>query len=269
MSITKIVRATGNVALAQATWGGTQNFLGARWIENLVDCSPRYVRARLALRLLSLSPHYFYDRDIVAEAERNRQSRKMIVDTLIVPYLTSEARVLDYGCGPGYMATAVAGHVAHVDAVDISRGVLACARAINGQSNITYLTPGEFSQGNDIIDLAYSFAVAQHLTRDVLIEALGMLASRIRQNGILILHFAEPGLDGWRTEAECMAGGSVSNRVKLRYGLNCFGRSVEQMEELVIANCFTDVATRPLHECFDAPLEDDIVKQHVLIARRK
>src|ERR1039457_3091759 len=118
MSITKVVHDTKNMVIRRATWGGSQNFLGARWVEGLVPISPAPVRERIALRLLSLSPHYFYSSDIDAEAERNRRSRQALSDALLVPHLSAATRVLDYGCGPGYLAYAVAPHVAHVDAVD-------------------------------------------------------------------------------------------------------------------------------------------------------
>src|SRR5258708_3497511 len=198
MSITKIARDGGKLAFARATGGGSQNFLGARWVERLVDSSPEQIRERVALRLLSFSPHYFYDRDIRAEAERNRRSRRALTEAVISPHLCGTARVIDYGCGPGYMAHAVAERAGHVDAVDISRGVLACAKALNGRSNISYLTPGELRQAAGKADLAYSFAVAQHLRAEVLVVALGLLADKIRRDGMLLVHFAVPGQGGCR-----------------------------------------------------------------------
>jgi SAM-dependent methyltransferase len=227
------------------------------------------MQKHVALRLLSLSPHYFYNRDIRAEAERNRRSRQALADALIVPHLNRATRVIDYGCGPGFMAYAVAGQAGHVDAVDISRGVLACARALNGRANITYLRPDELERRKEMADLAYSFAVVQHLTSEVLIDVLGLLASKIRQNGLLLLHFPVPDQGGWHTEAELMARQSIADRAKLRYGLNCFGRTVADMEGLVASSGFTDVVIRPLSGRINVPGDDDIVKQHILIARRQ
>jgi ubiquinone/menaquinone biosynthesis C-methylase UbiE len=45
-----------------------------------------------------------YRANLAAEADRNRQSRQVLAEELIVPRLTPDARVLDYGCGPGYLA---------------------------------------------------------------------------------------------------------------------------------------------------------------------
>src|SRR5579875_543867 len=87
MPLRKLARDAGNVMIYRATWGGSQNFLGARWVERLVDNSPAPVRERVAMRFLSLSPHYFYDRDIGQEDERYRRTRQILADELIAPYL--------------------------------------------------------------------------------------------------------------------------------------------------------------------------------------
>lgn len=269
MPITKIARDLGNVAVARATWGGSQNFLGARWVEHIVSSSPVQIRESVALRLLSLSPHYFYDHDIRAEAERNRRSRQALTDALIAPHLNRTMRILDYGCGPGYMACAVAEQVRHVDAVDISRGVLACAKVLNGKANISYLRPEELKQQKEMVELAYSFAMVQHLTSEVLVDVLGLLASKIRDGGILLLHFPVPDGDVWRTETECLRNQSLAGRAKLRYGLNCFGRSADEMKALVSKSGFTDVVVRPLNGTISGSDDDDVAKQHILTARRQ
>jgi SAM-dependent methyltransferase len=265
MFMGKLARDAANVVIYRATWGGSQNFLGARWVERVVDSSPTPVRSRVALRFLSLSPHYFYDPDIHGEEARNRQSRRILADELIAPYLTSRTRVLDYGCGPGYLAAAVAEKAVHVDAVDISRGVLACAKVLNARPNITYQTPAELA-GNAMADVAYSFAVVQHLRTETLEQVLSLLANALRPNGILLLHFAVPD-QVWRTEGQWRSDTSLACRTKLRYGLNCFGRSADEMSDLVARNGFTDVTVRPLSGSITVP-GDDVQDQHLLTARR-
>jgi hypothetical protein len=121
-----------------------------------------------------------------------------------------------------------------------------------------------------MFDVAYSFAVVQHLTGTVLAGVLSLLASKIRKDGILLLHFAVPGgHGGWRTEAEWNADQSITGRAKLRYGLNCFGRSAEEMEALVSGSGFTNVDVRPLTGSVSVPGDDDVAQQHWLIARRQ
>jgi len=266
MPMSKLARDAGNVLVYRASWGGSQNFLGARWVEHVIGKAPSLGRERVALRFLSFSPHYFYDRDLHAESARNRRSRQILADELIGPHLTPEARVLDYGCGPGYLAAAVARQAAHVNAVDISRGVLACARVLNNRPNITYQTPDELRASGGRADLAYSFAVVQHLRTEAVERALRLLAAALRPGGLLLLHFAVPG-ETWRTEAQWLADCSLTGRAKLRYGLNCFGRSVTEMVELATRNGFTQAAARPLRGTISVP-GDDIPDQHLLTARR-
>ena len=184
-----------------------------------------------------------------------------------MPHLTERAHVLDYGCGPGYLAAAVADKAAHVDAVDISRGVLACARTLNGRPNISCLTPGELVRRSVTADVAYSFAVAQHLQTPVLTRMLSIISGQVRSGGVLLLHFAVPG-QVWRTEAGWLADRSLAGRARLRYGLNCFGRSPAEMTDLVARNGFTDVSVRCLSGCANLPA-DDIAEQHLLTARRQ
>jgi SAM-dependent methyltransferase len=268
MPATRTAREARRFALARVTCEGSQNFLGARWVAQAVTRSPERLRERMALRLLSLSPHYFYDGDLSAEAERNRRSRAALVDQVIAPYLTHDARVIDYGCGPGYLARAVAGRVRRVDAVDISAGVLACARALNGAPNICYLTPGQLAAVREPADLAYSIAVVQHLRTHVLTGALALLAARLRPGGRLLLHFAVPGPAGWRTEADWQADASLGAWAKQRYGLHCFGRTPEELLALAAAAGFTDIEVGPLAGRVQIPGDDDVSSQHLLVARR-
>jgi SAM-dependent methyltransferase len=269
MSVTSTARQLGRLAAAQATSGGSQNFLGARWVEELVDVAPQAVRPQLALWLLALSPHYFYGPSPAAEAERNRLSRQALAEQLIVPHLDPSARVIDYGCGPGYLASAVAAKAAHVAAVDISRGVLACARALNGRPNISYQTPDQLRRGQRPADLAYSVAVAQHLRADVLAGALALLAARLRPGGTLLLHFAVPGPAGWRTEAEWQADRSLAGAARRHFGLHCFGRSPQEMEALARQAGFTHLAVQELAGRLDVPGDDDVSTQHLLLATRQ
>jgi SAM-dependent methyltransferase len=262
----KLARDAMSALTCRATWGGSQNFLGARWVERVVGGVPESARERAALRFLALSPHYFYDRDLGAEADRNRQSRQILAAELVVPHLAPDARVLDYGCGPGYLAAAVAGQAAHVAAVDISRGVLACARVLNGRPNITYQTPAQFRAGGGQVDLAYSFAVVQHLRTAILGQVMDLLAAAVRPGGTLLLHFAMAD-NGYRTEADWLADGSLAGRAKLRYGLNCFARSAAEMTGLVTRAGFTGAVVQPLRDKIAIP-GDDIPEQYLLTVRR-
>ena len=185
-----------------------------------------------------------------------------------MPHVGRTTRVLlDRGCGPGYIAFAMAGRVEHVDAVDISRGVLAYARALlNGRPNIAHQTPDELERYRRMADLAYSFAVVQRLTREALVDVLSLLVSKISQAGLLLLHFAVPGEGGWRTEAEWPADRSLAGDVKLRFAPTVSGGRFGEMEALISNSGFSDVAVRPLNRSIAVPCDDDLTKQYWLTA---
>jgi SAM-dependent methyltransferase len=246
-----------------AASGGNQNFLGARWVAPVVRHTPARFRKNLAIRLLDLSPHYFYaERE--AEVDRNRRSRSQMVDDLLAPLLQPDMRVIDYGCGPGFWASAVVPKVGAVEAVDISTGVLACAEALNAAPNIEFETPVECGRRAEPVDLVYSFAVVQHLPDATLMDVLAMLRRRLRPDGTMLLHFAMPD-DDWRTEQEWNGDRSLTGRMKLRFGLNCFGRSACAMTDLLNHAGFADVRIEPL--AGRTNVEDDIALQHLAIVR--
>lgn len=243
--------------------GGRQNFLGAQWVASLLRAIPASARPRVALRLLSLSPHYFYDRSLDSEAERNRLSRNSIVADIVAQYMDAASTVIDYGCGPGFMAAASARLARRVVAVDISPGVLECARTLNGARNIEYLTPDQLSHLEIDADLAYSFAVAQHLYGSTLDATLSSLRACMRPGGWLMLHFALPGI--YRSEREWLEDRTPRGRVRLRLGLNCFGRTADEMMERAAWAGFGDLAVTPIAGLTN--VDDDIRDQHLLLGR--
>jgi hypothetical protein len=109
--------------------------------------------------------------------------------------------------------------------------------------------------------------VVQHLRTDALVAVLALLAEAVRPGGLLVLHFTVAGEHGYRTEGQWVSDGSLAGRARLRYGLNCFGRSAAEMVDLVTRSGFTDVIARPLSGSITIP-GDDIPDQHLLTARR-
>jgi SAM-dependent methyltransferase len=257
------LRKALRVAVGAITSGGSQNFLGARWVPALLRWTPSRIRTDVALLLLSLSPHYFFDKDRRAEAERNRKSRETLVRDLLVPFLDQHAVALDYGCGPGWMAAAVAPRIKFLEAVDISRGVLACAQVLNGAPNIIYETPEEASGRSELVDLVYSFAVVQHLTDETFRAVLSLVRLRLRPGGTLLIHFTPP-TAGWRTEAQWRGDTSIKGRAKLRFAMNCFARGMDDVESLVAEAGFSEIRIEPLAAKTD--VEDDISRQYWLVA---
>lgn len=179
-------------------------FLDRAWISWLFRCVPRGLRQPLARRLLSLSPHYYVyqwtDRypdecprgEILRrEHERNAASRAEICDKLVSRFLRPGMTVLDFGCGPGFLAREVSAHVAQVIAADVSRGVIACARQLNPADNLRYVANrmSDLSLlGDASVDLVYSFAVFQHLLKGQSFVYFQEFARILKPGGMGICH---------------------------------------------------------------------------------
>lgn len=268
-------------------WGATlgkepQNFLGASWIQTALRRIPSSKKRIWALRILSLSPHYFINTDQPEfEGMNNDQyletafqiatdSRHKIYEHILKPYLSEDFAVLDYGCGPGFLAKAVAAHVRSVHALDISSGVLACARILNAAPNIEYVRSDEKglkSITNESIDAIYSFAVAQHLTDEILAMVLENCRQKLKSGGLLVLHI-QLRHEGWRTEEEWKSDQTVQGKIKYRYGLHCFWRTEEKYLEMIAEHGFEQAKIEPVKELISEDF-DDIYHQHLLTARKK
>ncbi len=257
---------------------GGQNFLGAVWIPLLLRLTPRKRKEDMALRLLALSPHYFFHnryppgtgrREFLdRERERNAAARKEICDQVLRPYLEPGMTVLDYGCGPGFLARHVSRRVKKVYAGDISPGTIACARIINPAPNLEYfvVTPGKQPPfPPDGLDLVYSFAVIQHLSERVFGEILTNLYYWLKPGGRVVLHIVvdDP---HWRTEEEWLKDRSIRGRLKLRYGLHCFGRCRREVKEALAAAGFSGI--RHLRLADICVLDDDVAGQSLFVAER-
>jgi SAM-dependent methyltransferase len=267
-------------ALATAATGKSQNFLGAPWVTGSLQAAPQSWKRPLALRLLALSPHYFYRNEanarlatgefLESEYRRNRDSRQLIVDDLISPFLQPDFVCLDYGCGPGFLALAAAQKSAKVIACDISAGVLACASIINHADNIAYRRVGGghgIPVDDDSIDLAYSFAVFQHVTDKVLQSILDEFRRVMKPGATAVCHIV---LDaaGWKSESYWRADTSLKGRLKWQIGLHCFSRTQEGFEQMLTAAGLRLVRITPVSELVKNPSEDDIEKQHLCVFTR-
>jgi SAM-dependent methyltransferase len=204
------------------------------------------------------------------EFERNTTDRQKIVNRVLVPYLKPTDRILDVGCGPGFLAKNVSPHVKLVYACDISKGVLACAGVINGAPNIRYIYSGDsgFAQIPDgSLDLAYSFAVIQHV-REAIIKSLFEVVSKKVCPGGQCLFQVQLDDGKWKSESECVQDKSFEGQLKLKYALNFFSRSEKFFQDLAQETGFSVTAIRPMSELLDKPF-DDVYYQHLIVLTRK
>jgi SAM-dependent methyltransferase len=257
-----------------------QSFLGAGWIVLLLRLTPSPWKRNVALRILALSPHYFYRQSrpeyktmplrafLEAEYERNRSSRELICRQLLLPYLHSGQRVLDIGCGPGFLARSVSSHTGAVYGCDISPGVLACAQIINPAPNLHYIYSGDsgFEQIEDSsLDLVYSMAVIQHLREDVIRYLFGVVKRKLKPGGMGLLQVQLEDAN-WKTESDWRQDQSLAGRLKLQYALNCFKRSEDFFRQMAAGTGLTVESIRPISELVK-DLPDDVFSQHLLVVR--
>ena len=249
-------------------------FLDRAWIPGLLRITPRSLRSPLALRLLSLSPHYLVyqwtDRypascprsEVLArEFERNAASRREICAKLLSRFLRPEMTVIDFGCGPGFLAREASAHVAKVIGVDVSRGVVACARHLNPAPNLTYLANrhSDLSMIADAsADLIYSFAVFQHLKREQTRSFLREFARILKPGATGVFHTIlkdeagtyEPPTHGW-----------IEQDVELRMVF----LTDPELRRILHESGFRDVQIAPVSAITD--INDDIGNEHLVTFR--
>jgi len=163
-----------------------------------------------------------------------------VADQVVARHLSPGATVLDFGCGPGFLSSALSRHAATVIACDISDGVLACAEVINPAPNIEYalvLPAGPLPLSDESVDLICSFAVLQHVTDGDLVFILAELQRSLLGDGLALLHVPVDKED-WRSEQAWRADTSPRGRLKLKYGLNCYGRTRADVLETIEAAGF-------------------------------
>ena len=252
-------------------------FLDRGWIPGLFAITPNRLRFPLALRLLSLSPHYWVYQwtnlypagmrrgEVLArEFARNAESRAQIAKHVLSRFLRPEMTVLDFGCGPGFLAREVSERVARVLATDVSRGVIACARELNRAANLTYLrNESDRLEGveDGSVDLVYSFAVFQHLLKPQASTFFREFARVLKPGGVGVCHtiLQEP---GELRAADPSDGGWICRRVNLRM---IYFRA-EEIKALARQAGLSEVEIVPVSAL--AEIRDDIGREHLLTFRR-
>lgn len=230
-----------------------QNFLGAKWIPAFLNKVPEKNKRKWALRILNLSPHYFFDGDnpdykgmstdeyLETVFEINAASRREIYQMILKDPLEKDFTVLEYGCGPGFLAKAVSPHVKKIYACDISIGAIKCAEILNNADNIEYLiadNKGLAKIEDKSLDAIFSFAVIQHLTDEVFEIVLKNSRQKLKTGGKIVFHI-QLNDEVWKPEEAWRSDTSLKGKLKYKYGLHCFGRTKEKHEELISKHGFS------------------------------
>jgi len=247
-----------------------QAFLDHPWIGTLLRVAPAPRRRSFALRILSLSPHYFvyqwerYPADwsrrrvLEAESERNRRTRRQIAEQLLAPMISADATVLDFGCGAGFLACEVCRLGADVVAVDVSAGTLACARVLNPGPNHRLNHDGRLPLADQSVDLVYSIAVFQHLDPTEWPAYLADFARVLRPGGRGVCHVAVAD----RAARPYREPGGLRGRYSLRYQEHSSGSVATALSDAG----FVDVHVAAIDGA--ASIDDDVGRQHVATFRK-
>lgn len=267
-------------------WGSTlgsdpQSFLSAKWIGSFLSRTSKEKRRLWALRLLSLSPHYFFTpedpkyrglshNDYLETAfKENADSRERIFEYILKPYISADETVLEYGCGPGFLSVVVARYAKKVYACDISTGALECAKILNSAPELEYIVAGDkgFAKIPDgSLDTVYSFAMVQHLTDEVFDIVLSNCSRKLKPGGKLVLHIQL--IDEiWKTEEQWKADTSLRGKIKYKYGLHCFGRTEQAHIDAVAKHGFENIRMQSIADLLPDEF-DDIGSQRLLTATK-
>lgn len=258
-----------------------QSFISARWILFILWICPSFCKRKCALWIISLSPHYFYrhinpaystmslGNFLEKEYIRNQSTREKIAKQVLQLYLTKEDTILDYGCGPGFLAKATSLCVRKVYATDISTGVIACARIINKSRNIEYFCTTKkdfYDLKSESIDKIYSIAVVQHMTNSAFKGMLKQCKNLLKNNGLLIMQI-QLDEDTWRTEKDYREDKTLSGKLRFKYALHGFARTKIEFERILQEFDFQIINLLPIKDLVEEDF-DDVCKQHLLVVKR-
>jgi 2-polyprenyl-3-methyl-5-hydroxy-6-metoxy-1,4-benzoquinol methylase len=146
------------------------------------------------------------------DAVRNRQieSRRLVTDAAVVEAVLEESpcRVLDLGCGEGWLARALTAHGIDVTGVDASGPLIEAAHTLGGGVFLA-MSYQEIIDHPSLLGSGFDTIIANFSILDDGAEGLlSALRSVLMGNGRLIIQTAHPFfgraddayLDGWRTE---------------------------------------------------------------------
>ncbi|MCA9232051.1 MAG: class I SAM-dependent methyltransferase [Planctomycetales bacterium] len=110
----------------------------------------------------------------------------------LVPYLSPNDRVLDFGCGIGGKAIAISDHVAEVVGVDINPWYIGQARRLaRGRSNCHFQSyqGGSLPFSDDHFEVVYSWAVFERIPKTTVAGYVRDFYRVLKPGGLAAIYF--------------------------------------------------------------------------------
>ncbi len=144
-----------------------------------------------------------------AVREERIESRRLVTNAAVIDAIAerSPRRVLDLGCGEGWLARELAARGVAVTGVDASEPLITAARALGGGSFLVK-TYEEVASGPEALGTGYDAVVANFSLLDEDVESLARAVRKVlAPHGRFIIQTVHPLAaageryeDGWRTE---------------------------------------------------------------------
>jgi ubiquinone/menaquinone biosynthesis C-methylase UbiE len=199
-----------------------------------------------------------------AEYRRNARSRKVVCDDILKLHLRPEMDVLDFGCGPGFLAREVAKHVHHVTGVDISRGAISCAKVFDNPPNITYCE----NNGNDLsilpdeqFNLIYSFEVIQHLSEELFEGFLREFFRVLKSNGKCVCNIQLN--EGPSAPTQPANKPLIVRRADNVWSVRLIGREADKVRRQINEVGFNEPVILPIAQLSDRAVDE--ARKHLIV----
>jgi predicted SAM-dependent methyltransferase len=116
------------------------------------------------------------------------------------------------------------------------------------------------------VDIAYSFAVIQHVTDSVFIEILKQCYNKLKKGGVAIFHMPLRTKDSF-PDPDTQRSEGIYGRLKWKYALNYFVRTEEEAKGLFEKTGFKSVQILDIKDICKEYF-DDICSQQLIIANK-
>jgi SAM-dependent methyltransferase len=186
-----------------------------------------------------------------------------VFSNLLRPHVENK-RVLEFGCGPGYIVNEVAQVATQVIGVDVSRGAIACAQSLNARKNIRYqVIDGKClrSLRAASFDVVYSVAVLMHISDELITGILKEMLRVLVPGGEVVLHVPLANIPSDNFDSF----DTVRRQICLRYIVRSESAFRRTMEDAG----FTAIDIRPVSQLSPGYIDADIRNHHLVTARSR